>query len=408
MNDIVMQNEKTLVSGNWWIEEDKAYFCGTVLNAIFCVHLNSLQYDLVAWIPEDIAMDVGLNPYCIKRKDCIFCLPGTGRCVWCYNMYRRDWEKIEIEHDAQLYLYNKNLYRNMNSIIWLMEDDTGKIIQINLDKKEIQKEYYLSDSGVDDVYGECIFLHNKLYCVVKNTIKCIDLNHGEMITYEAEGFKSNLFTICYDGTNFWLSGYCKEIYVWNPEQGIVKVITDFPEQFGFYHFSTNSKAYIDCNSYCKEDDPFFYESVLLGKYVWFISSQSSSIIYVDRNTYEANQLYIKAEEETTDSLKREFACKYLFEYVRAERYIGLYSIKNHCIFEIDTIELCVENRDYRLSNAAVFAIANAYGYNKEKKIFRETKEIDSICFSEILKQNITNTDILMENIGETIYCYLNS
>lgn len=402
-----MQNEMFPMSDNWWIEENKAYFCGTVLNAIFCVDLVIQKCDLIAWIPECDVMDFRQNPYCIKQGNQIFCLPATGKYVWCYNMEHRDWTKIEIEHGKQLYLYNKTGYSEENSqIIWLLEDEVGMIHKINLGSEIIEKEYCISDKceSIEDIYGQCIFLQNQLYCIVENKIKCINLNNDEIITYREMEFKSNLFTICYDGTNFWLSGYCKEIYVWNPEQGIKRVITDFPKQFGFYHFPIEDKAYIDCNSYYKTGDPFFHESIILGKYIWFISSQSPSIIYVDRETYEVNLLDIREERETIDSLKRDFACKYLLEYVRSERYIGLYSIKNHRIFEIDAVELCVKNRNYELSDDAVFSIAKACGYyNDEQKNFQEKQEMDIIFFKGTLKQNNGNVNNLYQNIGKLIY-----
>lgn len=398
-----MQNNRFLMSDNWYIEENKAYFCGTVLNAVFCVDLITQICDFIAWFPESDITGSRQNPYCIKRGKQIFCLPGAGKSVWIYNIQQKEWEKIEIGHEAQLYLYNKAFYSNKNDIIWLFEDETGRVLKINFETKKLEKEFLVSNKYGNDIYGECIFVQNKLYCVVNNTIKCIDLNSEEIIIYEEEDFKANLFTICYDGVNFWLSGYCKEIYVWNPELGIVKVITDFPSQFGFYHFPSMGQVYIDCNTYYVEDDPFFYESVVLGKYVWFIPSQSSSIIYIDRETYEVNQLDIMEEQETVDSLKRVFACKYLLEYVRSERYIGLYSIKNCWFFEIDTIELCVKNRAYKLSDETIFTIASAYGYNKGKIFFQEKRRIDSIFFSERLKRSIEIADNSFKNIGKTIY-----
>ena len=417
MQDIIFP-----ISDNWWVEGDKAYFCGIVLNAVFCVDMISQKCDLIAWMPESNIMNFRQNPYCIKRGDQIFCLPGTGQCVWCYDMQQRVWEKIEISHDEQLYFYNKTFYRDANGVIWLSEYETGKVLQINLEKKALEKIHYFPTRcrHIFDVYGEYIFIQNRLYCIVENTIKCIDLDNDELITYKIPEAKANLFTICYDGTNFWLSGYCKEIYVWNPEKGMIKVITDFPKQFGFYHFRTKDEYLdIDCNSYYKVDDPFFYESVILGKYIWFISSQSSSILYIDRETYKVNLIDIKEEQETIDSIKREFACKYLFEYIRAERYIGIYSTKNQWIFEIDTVELCVKKKNYQLSNGAVTKIMKAIEddnfqrileedirKHNQRIILREGKDRERILYAELIKRSVERDTKDSLGIGELIYSTL--
>ena len=58
-------------SDNWWIEGDRAWFCGGEINALFCVDMNNGQCELVARIPECAIVDFRLNSYCMKYKDII-------------------------------------------------------------------------------------------------------------------------------------------------------------------------------------------------------------------------------------------------------------------------------------------------------------------------------------------------
>lgn len=70
-------------------------------------------------------------------------------------------------------------------------------------------------------------------------------------------------------------------------------------------------------------------------------------------------LEIEEEHETEESLmKRGNAFKYMYEYIRQNRYIGVYSNKNQNIFEIDTSVMCVKNREIVFGDETVYAIAH--------------------------------------------------
>ena len=392
------------MSDNWWIEKDKAYFCGARISVLFCMDMNSLQCEVVSRIPKCDIYDFRAHPYCLKYQDNIICLPGTGKDIWLYDIKKNVWEKIEIGHEEQL-IISMSSYRRNESKIWLLEYDSGKIFQVDLRKRTVDKEYNISSDDKKIYYGGYVVVQNKLYAAAENKVSCINIDNKEITIYEIPDLKAELYTICYDGFNFWLSGYCKEIYIWNPEQGIVKVITEFPKQFGFYHF--HETPYIDCTSFfCPEDSSFFEYSFLLGKYMWYIPNKSNGIIYIDKETYKVSFLEIEEEKETKDSLEREYANKFLFEYIREDRYIGLYSIKNKLLFEIDSAELCVQYREYKLSRDAVLTLAKAIGLYDDQRIFQEKREKDQQMFSVLLKTSNEVIGNSLRNIGQLIYCTL--
>lgn len=408
------------MSDNWWIEKNKAYFCGARISVLFCVDMNSLQCEVVSRLPECDIYDFRAHPYCIRYKDSIICLPGMGKIIWYYDMQKESWKKIEIEHEEQLIISMAVYKQNDSSRLWLLEYETGKIFQVNLGKGVLEKEYYIPQNAKEIIYyGEYVYVNNKLYTAVKKRVCCIDLENADIIIYEIDNLKAELYTICYDGDNFWLSGYCKEIYIWNPEQGIIKVITEFPEQFGIYHFY--GKPYIDCNSFLLsvEEGPFFGFSILLGKYIWYIPNKSNGIIYIDKVTYKVSFLEIEEEKETKESLEREYANKFLFEYIREDRYIGLYSIKNQLVFEIDTLELCVKKKNYQLSNEAVSKIKKIIEddnfqrildedirKHNQRTILHESKKRERIIYAELIKRSNERDTKDFSGIGELIYSSL--
>lgn len=394
------------MSSNWWIEKDKAYFCGTRLSALLCVDMNNLQCELMAWLPESDMVDFFVHPYCIKYKDSIICLPGTGKQIWSYDIKKEVWEKTEIDNEGQL-IISMESYSQTDNRIWLLEYDTGKILQVNLDTKTVEKKYYLPYGEKKIYYGEYVVVHNKLYTVVENRVCCIDVDNADIVIYEISDVKAGLYTICYDGANFWLGGYYKEVYIWNPEQGIVKVLTEFPKQFGIYYF--HGMPDIDCTTASRaiEDSPFFEYSVVLGKHIWFLPTQSNGIIYIDKETYEIHFLEIEEERETKESLERDYASKFLFEYIREDRYLGIYSILNERVFEIDTVALCINYREYELGGKTILTLGETFGQYDGSRIFREKAGKEQIYFNALVKVSSEADKKTIQNIGERIYHALN-
>lgn len=388
-------------SDNWWIEGDKAWFCGGQIGALFCVDMNTQQCKLIAWIPECNFLHFRVYSYCIKFSNKVFCLPSKGKCSWVYDIDKRTWQKLEIDNLDQvrvcLFTYEKS-----NRQVYLL-DKTGELFEIDLEKLRIAKIWDFLPCTEIPKYER---IDNCLYCVRDKQIICLSrkgnvINH---IAYEIPEVQSELSTVCYDGTNFWLSGYCKEIYIWNPEQGVIKVIKDFPSQFGFYNFCKGEEPVSDCISFLNGECTFFEESILLGKYVWFIPSRSDDIIYIDKVTYEVFLLEIEGEKETKESIQNHLMnYKYILLYIYINRYIGLYSLRNRRFFEIDTVELCVKYRHYGLSEESIKSIGKFVANSNDEKIFSETKEMDRAVYSYLIKNDFNKESIVFQNIGEAIH-----
>lgn len=394
-----MECKKIPWSNNWWIENGKAWFCAGETSTLLCTDMKSGKCEFVAQIPDCDKIRFNKYPYCIKYKDCVFCLPYLGKSMWCYNVVDGGWEEIQIANESYLTFFPIS-YQQDASSVWLLEEETGKFFEVNLKNRMLKTCLHASR----DYGGEYVLVQDKLYCTCGYEIYCIDVLNGKCERYEVPNVKDEIYTICYDGVNFWLGGCYKEIYIWNQKEGTIKTITEFPEQFGFYHFKRGTAPYLDCDSIFNPEYTLFSPSLSVGKYIWYISCRSNGIIYVDKSSYKVFYLDIEDEQETRDSIDENLlGYKFQLEYVRENRYIGLYSLKNHWIFEIDTVDLCVKRRNYELDSQAVLYMAEASGYCCGQYIFSEGRERDRIVFNTMTKTNSKKGATLLHSVGKQIY-----
>lgn len=385
-------------SDNWWIEGDKAWFCGGEVGALFCVDMNSCECELVSRIPECQFAGFRLYSYCMKCADRVFCLPSMGDCIWIYELEEKTWEKIGLDHKEQIFHYQKN----SNQIFFW--DFAGYLYRMDLDKKKVSTIFH--EAFQSDEMTQYVIVDNKIYHVRDNRIISLDLCGDDIraVTYEIPDLKAGLFAIGYDGANFWLSGHAKEICIWHPESGVIKMLRNFPEQFGIYHFKVGETPYLDCKTLVEAESAFFEDSVSLGAYMWFIPGRSSDIIYISKETYEAFILEIEEERETKESIEKNYmGFKYILQYVREDRYIGVYSFKNHRVFEIDTVELTVTYRDYKLDHKSVLMIEKAAAGYHNGKILNERREKDRKLFSRLLEEKNESSLDKYGHTGELIY-----
>lgn len=387
-------------SDNWWIEKNIAYFCAGRIGAIFCVNMDSQECKFLAQIPDCHLYNFRLYSYCVKYRNVIFCLPSWGKCIWCFCLEKREWKKIEVRNEKQLQ-FSAVSYVSGCELIRLIETETKNIYEINLDNVKIRQKYQ-NEFAVTGLY---VIVGSKFYGITARRICFIDMASKKTDIFSYSEIKSELYTICYDGTNFWLSGYGKEVYVWNPQLGIIKTINKFPKDFGMYNYSNDGKQLVDCNSYLFSN-PFFADSFALGEYIWFIPFQANQVIYINKYTFCVYELKIEEEIETQESLlKNKMNHKYLVEYIRENRYIGLYSLKNKRIFEIDTVEICIIIKKYKLTDKTVSKLADIF-YDEHGILNEGANEMHKEFFCPLVNKSYgdeKSKSFLKQSIGETIY-----
>ena len=137
-----------------------------------------------------------------------------------------------------------------------------------------------------------------------------------------------------------------------------------PSDFGEYRFwlsgeKINEEEVLDTKSR-KYEFPAFMNCKIVNGTVWFIPFFSNMIIYIDKTDKSIKELHIKEEVENSLSLrKRVLNHKYLVQYIRDDRWMGLYSVKNEWVVEIDTV-----TKDYRILD--MYPDENTLSYLKGK------------------------------------------
>ena len=90
----------------------------------------------------------------------------------------------------------------------------------------------------------------------------------------------------------------------------------------------------------------------------------------------------------------------MFEYIIDNRYLGLYSLKNKCILEIDTIELKYEYKKYNYNMNDKYLMEIAKLYNN---VFYEANVWSRVVVSKMLDLKNNICGIENKSIGANIY-----
>ena len=388
---------------NWWIESDRAWFVWGMENILLCIDLITRKCESAVCIPDDNPKKFRLTPYCIKYDKYIFCLPGLGESIWVYDLEDQYFSKIDIDNP------NKG---QMGFEFWVWEDklfavSTGelrKILEINIVQKKIDNYYTICEEGR---LARSVMVNNAIYILSaeSNMVYQFDLKTKAIKTHTLPDIDGKLWTICFDGEEFWLSGFQKEVYVWNPNTNMINLITNFPKGFGVYDFTKETTTgEVDCVSEKYEYHVFNF-SVAAGNRIWFIPYNANKILYADKGMHELHSFEIDEENETKESImaRTSLGYKYLLGYLKDDRYLGLFSIKNNCMLEIDTVEMryaykrydyctgiddnCL--KEYAKQRGSIFYEANLW----HRSVY---KELISVMDSE--SRNISECDI-----GKDIY-----
>ena len=381
---------------NWHIEEERAWFVDGQRDRLCYVDLKLNKYEYITDIPNTELNKHRLNSMCLKIENEIYLMPIYGRKIWIYNLDNSQFEQIVINNpdNVCLKIYNFWIYGDK---IYALSIGLQKIIEVDIRRKVISNYFMLHGLDELDIENETgIRVGEDIYYASSET-NCIyqfNLESKQITTYVVPMVEGGFYTISYDGRLFWLSGCCKEIYIWDKENNSTKVSNDFPQNFGIYDFRGNSEDILDCTAVIYDDNTFV-RSMQVGNYIWFIPWRTNKVIYVDTETYQISAFEIAGEEENRESLlKHCISQKYIVQYIREDRYIGLFSLKNNYIIEIDAVEKRVEKKPYSLGERSI----KNYIRSMNGTLY-EGKEFDKMILSDWLMQDDTSETVETDNVG---------
>ena len=385
---------------NWWIEDDKAWFVWGLTDILCYLDLRTHEYVLLECIPDKSPIKFRLTPYCMKFRDDIYCMPVYGKSIWIYNTDNAEFNKIgipvpdgELLNICDFWQYENKLYMVSNGL--------GQIIEIDPAVKRVENYYDLHDRGY---LSKSVKTDTAIYCLSGDLgiVYQFNLIKKEVSQYKLPDIGRKFNTFCFDGEKFWLSGFQKEIYVWDRDVNKVITVDGFPEGFGIYDFSKETDEVENCIADKYEKFTFLHAEAV-GENVWFIPYCTNKIIYVNKHTYQLHAFEIDEETETRESIleRSSLVYKYLFDYVKDDRYLGLFSIKNKCILEIDTAELKYEYKryDYHISDKYIKEYAASHN-----NLFSENDMWSRKVYSSMIQMRNHDTFYMeSESTGANIY-----
>lgn len=397
-----MENNKFIWSGHEWeFQENTAWFIDAERDILCCLNLQTGECDGIAKVPNDGLERFMLNTRCIMEKNEIYCMPCYGKGIWIYNIANQKFRFIEIKNSGTKHLYMENCYLYEEEI-YVVSRGMGQVVAIHVDTKEVTS-YSLNVREDDVLLSGCIRVDTVIYCVsCSNKIYTFDMNTKETVDYTILNEGVKLSSICFDGERFWLSGNQRKIYIWNKKQDTVHVIDNFPKEFGNYNFFDKEKEILDCNAE-EYGVQLFCHLESVGNYVWAIPYETNLVLYISKDTLEVHTFYIKDEEETQESLTRigRRPFKYFWQYLRDDGFIGIFSLKNNCILEIDTYRLEAKRKKYTLSDNYVQIIL-------AERDLRESDSVERMLFKQLIYMKHLNRNFIQKKgqVGKRIYNFL--
>lgn len=339
-----MIKDSFIASDGWYIEGNTAWFIGLEYNAIFKADLRSLECEIICHLPVENVWKSRVNPICLKVEDYIVCLPSSNTSIYLYSIKERSIQEIQIDMPEKvppdIFHY---WYDTESGYIFAFSRGLQRVITIDVKNKRVSLGNIIG-KNINIRYAikvdQCLWLPNSL----DNRIFSYNLKTEEVNEYLLSSVKGRLYAISYDGTYFWITGNRREIYIWNKEDNSVITINDFPQKF--YEYTKHEKDKDLTNEVFKEV-PFLY-CVCCNKSIWCIPFQTNMILGIDKDTRVI--CGIESGETANDILSRAYNHKYLLEYIREDRYIGLFSMYENCIFELDTQNCRMERKGYYLTN----------------------------------------------------------
>lgn len=338
--------KKFIWSDGGYCDGVRYWFVGAKVNALFCLNLNSGEYKLIGKLPVE-GINFFRNVYsCVFKDNRLIWFPKSGNNIIIYNIENKKFSfrtlKIAVDYNIGIidsYLFEKSYF--------CVSCTLNEIIEFDVETMNVVAEYKIGKSiGCFSIrVAEIIYFVSDMH----NFVYEFNMETKKIKIHEIEKAEQGFYLINYFNNNFVIAGYSHRIYFWNQESN--NIICKDLNKFGFkQYFFESDKGY--------EHLPVFTESIVINENLWLLP-RASQIIVIDKSN-NVRILFIEDEDESKESLKRWWSEKYKIQYVRDNRYLVLYSYKNHCCFEIDTLTYSVKYKKYYLSSCSKINLMQLY------------------------------------------------
>lgn len=386
-------------SDQWWIEDDVAWFVSGQTNILYEYNMMTSVTRLLSKVPNSSTMRE--NPTCMKCDDNIFCFPDKSFKLWIYSIMNKTWDAVELESNVEgrmacQYICSEDgkicFVSRTLCMIYFYDIRSRELyryaLKKNMDMDEKKQFQFLSN-------GICI--GRKIYFagMKSNILLSFNLDSKEVILKKLYHC-NNIMRLQIVKEYFFLVGEYKEIYIWNSVDDSVKILDSIPANFGIYAKQQDGKYKRDylCT---KGEQPLFYVPIESKDYIWLIPWAGSEILLINKESMKLETFCMEIED--VDCLEEcILPCKYVLNYVRKNRYLGLFSMKNRCQLEID------------MFNGKIRYLRMEFNVTDWKAYFPLQENMQyriDFLMKCMINTTITDGEYDMETIGKKIYCNLN-
>lgn len=326
-------------SDNWSIWENKAYFVGGHDNRLYEVDMESQKYyciGVLTGIPEFRG-----NPICRRIDDRIILFPDIGKELLIFSMSNSGVKHISLDKENQE-RFSIHFSWVDGGKLYFVSDNVSVIYVVDLAKEQLERiikineEHELLNGYETNVVKDVLYVG----AANKGVIYAVNLINDTIMTYEINELSSGIGTLRFDGDAFWITGKKKELIKWKPGE-TSQIIEGYSDCFGIYtNWISSFNTLID-NHVSEASNYLFRQSCLMGDYIWLIPFIASKIVRIDLKNGLVSSFDMPESEDDLTGLDGEWVdmcIKYVLEYYRENRYLGVYSIKTNRMFEIDASE----------------------------------------------------------------------
>lgn len=388
-----LQN-RALLSDGWWIEENMAWFIDEGGHALWQYDFISNKCSFLSWLPVHGAMKERYCSGCIKCGNDMICIPDKGTDICLYSLENQSWKRIEVYNPDNKRIWGLQ-FKKIGNYLIIFSRGLKKLIRFETRRKIIE-EYVSLSEDVEESLGLGVFWGQFFY-VVSTTFSRVyeyDITANKKTQYDLPDLEDELNVISYKEEKFIICGKKKKVYIWDKRNNQIDIIHNFPMGFGEYNFNLTEGELVNC---CIQDykERIFSNIRPAGRYIWCIPFQTNQILYFDMKTLELKKFELPEEEETKDSLERNLlGHKYLIEYIKDNRYIGLYSLKNEQIVEIDAEKLTYRRLPFLMNFVGLELSAG-------NEALKEGRQLDEWIYLSKLKHR--QLEIKKNKCGNQIY-----
>ncbi len=387
-----------------YIDEANAWYITGHGNILNCFDLNTSQIVFSKLLPNSNMSQTRLNSICIKCSHYILCAPCYATDFWIYDIQKDVFERLDLEMRDVVHPVIWNMYTKGNRLFAISK--TGKeVIEIDLKEWKVERRY--SIAGADEQLGNSEVVGDSIYSLLTGAgtrVSKFNMVTKECKYYQFPQIEHPVNTVCFDGVRFWFSGCEKYIYLWRPTENQVELLDCFPQQLRAYDFSRKSGHDICCGLDANRST-LFYKLVDMKEAIWCIPYSANSIVYINKQTKKADIYDIPEEEESRESLiNRELPHKYIFLYQRNQKCVGLFSLKQNAVIEIDTMTF---QKRYINTTVEESVLRELYARSINTDTVMTEKKYSLEMLLRFIEDNANTQNREMQtNIGKQIHSYI--